>query len=135
MTEQDAQAVAAHVGRGMPIHLALRLVNAAFTLPQWNESLSRDTILARHYELKLAEAVKGTLDMLPGRTMKTLPAELWALSRGPLREHFVEGKSGGGNSTTFNGPVQINVGSAKAARALLRKVSYPPAEPKQVKGE
>lgn len=130
---EQAEAVAADVARGFPIHLALSRVHRDLTLPAWNDALAGSTILSRHYQQKLADGVAKVLDMLPGRTMRELPAEIWGLSRGVLRDHFVEGKTSGGQTNVFNGPTQINVNSRAAVRALLRKVTTPPPdEPKHI---
>ncbi len=127
ITHHHADLIAAKVAKGIPIHLALSNVHREFTLPHWNESITRDTILARHYQQKLGEYVEKIVDMLPGRTMRELPAEIWGLSRGVLRDHFVEGKSGGNQGNTFNNcNVQVNVQTKSAVRALLRKVTAPP---------
>lgn len=134
VTYRDAEKVAEYEAEGLALSKCLRLVNPAWTIPHWQAAIERDTILARHYETKAAELHLAMVRTIRGTTRTNLPVgTCWILERRFPADYAQPKAGGGGNSTTFNGPVQINVGSAKAARALLRKVSYPPAEPKQVK--
>ncbi len=125
ITPEMAEAVAVKVSRGVPLRLALRGVNQRITIPHWQSSLEADSVLASHYETKLGAEVERVMAMLPGRTLRTLPAELWALSRGHLRDEFCEARAAGHGTTFNNCNVQVNANTKAAVRALLRKVTAP----------
>ncbi len=113
--------VAAKVAKGVPLYLALRLINPpVYTVQDWNTAVNKTPKLLARYEQRLAEWIDGLMDELHDCTLKTMPAKVWIAER-RYPEHFSNKPQGTNVTVNVNTLVGIENDVLRRASVFVKR--------------